>query len=95
MVVIAFKGRQSVEADVAVKNREGKVLRTARQTVERNRWEIVPFDRLREASKASVLKAIQRQESPAELKVLDRSARPGALPLDLKRQPGRGRERTI
>ena len=95
VVAVAFKGRQPVSVDVPTLDQAGKVVRTERQTVDRNTWDVVPFERLREQAKASVLKAVQRQENPADLKVFDRSTRPVKPTLDLTRQPSRGRERSL
>ena len=75
-IAIAFRGRHPMAIDVDVKNRKGEVTGTEKQTVARNSWEVVQFDRLREDAKASVARAVDRQNHPAALKVFDPSVRP-------------------
>jgi putative DNA primase/helicase len=91
-VAVVYRGQKPVEVDVKVRNADGDILGTRRQTVERNTWEVVPFDRLRDEAKASVTKAIERQNNPAALKVFDRAAKPAA-PTPEPQNPGR-RERS-
>ncbi len=79
-IAVAFRGRQPVEVDVDLKDGKGHVTGTERQTVTRNAWEVVQFEKLREDAKASVARALDRQDNPAKLKVFDPSARPATLP---------------
>ena len=65
------------------------------ETVDRNTWEVVQFDRLRSDAKASVLKAAAQQETPANIKVFDRTAKSVTPPIDLRTERPRTRERTI
>ena len=65
--------------------------------VERNTWEVVQFDRLREEAKASVAQAVERQNNPATLKVFDRSAKsatPSTEPQKVRTRE-RARERSV
>jgi hypothetical protein len=94
MVAVAFRGRQRVTVDVAVRNEKGEKLGTEKKDVDRNTWEVVRFDKLREDAKVSVLKAVERQENPAALKIFDRSARPEIPKPGVSRHIQRGRERT-
>jgi putative DNA primase/helicase len=89
-LAVVFRGRQPVEVDVPVRNAAGEVVRTDRKTVERNTWEVVKFDRLRDEAKASVAKALDRQNNPASLKVFDPKARPAPQP---KPEPVKARPR--
>lgn len=96
-VAVVYRGQKPVEVDVKVRNNEGEVLGTKRTTVERNTWEVVQFDRLREEAKASVRQAIERQNNLAALKVFDRSAKPQAPsngPVTSGRRE-RNRERSV
>ncbi|MGN6424275.1 MAG: LPD7 domain-containing protein [Asticcacaulis sp.] len=96
-VALAFRGRQPVSVDAPVNDVAGKTIHTKKQAVDRNAWEIVQFDRLREDAKASVLKAVERQDQPARLKVFDRSAK-SALPVakpQIARSARRGLERSV
>jgi len=92
-IAIAFRGRQPVSVDMPIKDDHGQTVRTERQTVERNRWEVVRFDRLREDAKVSVAKALHRQDNPATLKVFDRSARPSSQATGVDIVSPRSRER--
>jgi len=94
-VVLAFKGRQSVTVDVPVNGPDGTPVQSNKQTVDRNSWEIVRFDRLREEAKASVLKAVERQGEPARLKVFDRNARPPVAREEPRQDRLRSRERNL
>lgn len=75
-VVVAFRGRAPVEVKVPVEDRDGRVVRSEWKTVDRNRWEVLRFDRLHDDAKAALAKAIERQTHPAEFKVFDRDAPP-------------------
>ncbi len=96
-IAVAFRGRQPVEVDVAIRDGKGEVVRTDRKTVDRNTWEVVKFDRLRAESKASVATALDRQNNPASLKVFDPTARPAQPAQEQKRSRAREvpRERTL
>ncbi len=94
-VAIAFKGRNRVTVDVPVKDGAGNTVRTDQKTVDRNTWEVVPFDRLRADAKAAVLKAVERQVDPGKIKVFDRSAKSAIPPLELKTERSRSKERTL
>lgn len=93
MVAVAFRGRQRVTVDVAIRNNKGDKVGTEKREVDRNTWEVVRFDKLREEAKASVLKAVERQENPAALKVFDRSARPEPRRPNVSPDIQKGRER--
>jgi putative DNA primase/helicase len=95
LVAVAFAGRRSVNVDVPVKDAAGHTLRTEARTVDRNSWEVVQFDRLREEAKASVLSAVHRQHNPAGLKVFDRGASPTVPRNELKVRQERRRERSV
>ncbi len=94
-IAVSFKGRQPVSVDVPIKDMAGNVLRTERQTVDRNSWSVVQFDRLREDAKASAMTASQRQQKPADLKVFDRSVAPAIVRRDAKPRQDRSRERSV
>jgi putative DNA primase/helicase len=95
LVAVAFSGRKPVSVDVPIRDEAGKTIRTEKKVVDRNTWQVVQFDRLREEAKASVLTAVHRQQNPAELKVFDRSAQPAKPTLDLRRSRGQAPERTL
>lgn len=95
LVAVAFAGRRSVSVDVLVKDTAGQTLRTEPRLVDRNSWDVVQFDRLRDEAKASVLSAVHRQQNPAELKVFDRGASPAAPRIELKVRQERQRERSV
>lgn len=73
-IAVVYRGQNPVEVDIKVKGEKGVPPRTERRTVERNTWEIVQFERLRDDAKVSVDRALERQEKPGGLKVFDRSA---------------------
>ncbi len=92
MIAVAFRGRQPVEVDVPIKDGKGLTGRIERKIVDRNTWEVVQFERLREEAKASVAKAVSRQNDPAALQVFDPAAKPArAAP---EPAPSRERERS-
>ncbi len=91
-VAVAFKGRQPVEVDVKVRDDRGEIIRTERKTVDRNTWEVIKFDRLREDSKASVTRAVERQNNPAAFKVFDPQATPAPAPAPQRSERSRSRE---
>jgi len=80
LIAVAFKGRQPVSVDVQVRDAGGAQIGTEQRLVNRNSWEIVQFDRLRAEARSAILKAVQRQENPAQLQVFDRKAPPVAPP---------------
>ena len=93
VIAVAFRGRKPVAVDVPVKDDKGETIRTERQTVERNRWEIVPFDRLREDARVAVRQAVARQDNPVTLRVFDRKAAPAPASTARESAPSRPRER--
>lgn len=92
-LAVVFRGRRPVEVDAPVRDSKGETVRTERKTVDRNTWEIVPFDRLRDEAKASAAKAVDRQNNPAGLKVFDPAAQPSRQPR-VDRGTGQRRDRT-
>lgn len=92
-LALAFRGRRPVEVDVQLRDGRGNVSGTERQTVDRNTWEVVKFDRLRDEAKASLAKALDRQNNPAALKVFDVSAPSSVAKQPVSRQPARTIER--
>ena len=94
-VALAFRGRESVSVKAPVRDDDGKSLGLAWQGAERNRWDVVPFDKLREEAKARVLDQVSRQERPADIRVFDRKApsRATAPTVQVGRQ--RNRERGV
>ena len=73
-VAVAFKGRQTVTVDEPVKDLAGKTVAFEKKEVDRNTWEIVGFDRLRDTAKTRVEQAANRANQPADLRVYDRRA---------------------
>jgi len=94
-LAIVYRGQTPVEVDVKVRDARGEVLRSERQTALRNTWEVVQFDQLREEAKASVIKAVERQNNPGALKVFDRTAKPSVHAVDPKQARQRDRERSM
>ena len=94
-VAIVYRGRKPVTVDVPVKDEAGRTVEIKFATVDRNSWEVVQFDRLRSDAKASVLKAVEQQNAPGNIKILDRSAKSVTVPTDLKAERPRARERTL
>jgi hypothetical protein len=94
---VAFRGRQPVTVDVPIKDKAGATLRVEPKVVDRNTWEIVPFDRLRQDAKASIARLVERQNNPADIKVFDRQAPPSRQPMFQSRGRDRdhGRERSL
>lgn len=93
VIAVAFRGRKPVTVDVPVKDDAGKTLGTQRQAVERNSWEIVQFDRLRDDAKAGVRRAVERQDNPATLKVFDRKAPSASVSRQVEAPSSQKRER--
>lgn len=91
-VVLAYKGRQAVTVDVPIKDAKGDLVRTERQSVNRNTWDALPFERLREDARASVLRAVERQERPADLKVFDPTTKRSFPKVELTPHATRDRE---
>ncbi len=73
-VALAFKGRQTVTVIDPIRDEADRVIRTEKKEVDRNTWEAVGFDRLRDVAKARVLEAAGRAAQPADLRVFDRTA---------------------
>ncbi len=73
-IALAFKGRQTVTVDDPVRDENGKTIRFEKKEVDRNTWEIVGFDRLRDEAKTRVTAAAERAHRPADLRVFDRAA---------------------
>lgn len=78
-VLLAFRGRQKVEVDVAVRDTDGKVIRHQRQLVDRNAWEVKRFDDLREEARLLARRAAKAVDAPPNLRVFDKAA-PSSLP---------------
>lgn len=94
-VVLAFRGRESVSVKAPVRDEDGKSLGMAWQGAERNRWDVVPFDKLREEAKARVLDQVNKQERPADIRVFDRQAPSRAPITSVSVERPSQRERTI
>ena len=82
-VALAYRGRKPVEIDVPVKDRSGRVTGVQKETVQRNSWELVPFERLRLDVQKRVERAATRSGLAPEIRVYDRSAN------SQKREPAR------
>jgi len=94
-VALAFRGRESVSVKAPVRDDDGKSLGLAWQGAERNRWDVVPFDKLREEAKARVLDQVSRQERPADIQVFDRQAASRVLNTTVRADRGRDIERKL
>ncbi|HWU49219.1 MAG TPA: LPD7 domain-containing protein [Asticcacaulis sp.] len=94
-VVVAYGGRRTVSIDRPIKDNDGQVIGSEKAEVTRNSWDVVKFDRIREDAKAGVVKAAQRVERPAMVRVYDRSAPSKASSKTIRSETGRGRERAI
>lgn len=81
-IALAFRGRRDVTVDVPIKDDAGAVIGSEPKVVNRNAWEVVQFDKLREDAKAKVVEAAQRVDNPAKIKVFDHeAAAPPAPPI--------------
>ena len=92
-VALAFKGRRTVTVDEPVRNESGKVVSHEKKDVDRNTWEMVGFDRLRDSAKVRVQAGADRAEKPAELRVFDRHAPSRAPQQEVKVERTKTRER--
>ncbi|WP_298327903.1 SIMPL domain-containing protein [Asticcacaulis sp.] len=79
-VLLAFKGRQKVEVDVAVRDTAGKIIRHQKQLVDRNAWEVKRFEDLREEARQLAQRAAKAFDTPPNLRVFDKAA-PSSVPL--------------
>jgi putative DNA primase/helicase len=90
-VALAFGGRQDVTVQTAITDATGKVTGHEAKVVNRNAWEIVQFDKLRDEGKAKVLEAAQRKDQPSTIQVFDKPVAPtkAAPTVSREREPQR------
>lgn len=90
-VALAFGGRQDVTVHTAITDATGKVTGHEAKVVNRNAWEIVQFDKLRDEGKAKVLEAAQRKDQPSTIQVFDKPVAPNkaAPTVSREREPQR------
>ena len=91
-VALAFRGRETVSIKAPIRDETGKSMGTAHRDVERNMWNVVPLDRLRDDAKARVLEAVRKQDRPANMRVFDRSAPQRAPAADMQVARPRSKE---
>ena len=84
-IALAFRGRQPVTVNVKVPNEDGQGTRLEKREVERNAWEAVKFDVLRQATREKVTDVVKRDFRPAN----NRLASP------TQNAPRRGRQKEI
>ena len=64
---LAFRGQKTVTISVKVPSEDGKGVRLEKRDVERNAWEAVQLDRLRETVRAKVGRQVRSSTRPGPL----------------------------